>query len=87
MDKFGIFDILTKLSSNKTATDGVIDAVKNISNNLKTYKSEDTKNNENRTIHKNDHSKKPKYSQSAILEVLKKHEELSKKIDENNKKP
>ncbi|MBR5438613.1 MAG: hypothetical protein IKV61_00125 [Clostridia bacterium] len=87
MDKFGIFDILTKLSSNKTATDGVIDAVKNISNNLKTHKNEELKSGENKTIQKNDHAKKPKYSQSAILEVLKKHEELSKKIDENNKKP
>ena len=87
MDKFGIFDILTKLTANNLATDGVIDAVKTVANNLKTTQNLSENGITNKTVQKNDHSKKPKYSHSAILQVLKKHEELSKKIDENNKKP
>ncbi len=78
MDKFGIFDILTKLASNEKATNGIINAVKNVSSNLK--------NNENIVVKKSENSKEPKFSKSAILSVLKKHEELSKQIDKNNKK-
>lgn len=94
MDKFGIFDLLTKLASNKTATDGIINAVKTVSSNLNNNVSnggknlqENNKNTQNNVV-KTDHLKK-KYSQYAILEVLKKHDSLSKKIDENikNKKP
>ncbi|MBO5851038.1 MAG: hypothetical protein J6R29_01750 [Clostridia bacterium] len=79
MDKFGIFDVLTKLASNKTATNGIINAVKNVSANLT--------NNENIAVKKSENSKEPKFSKSAILSVLKKHEELSKQIDAKNKKP
>ena len=87
MDKFGIFDILTKLSTNKTATDGLCEAVKKISNSLSESQNTTPKATNEKVIVKNDHSKKPKFSQSAILQVLKKHDELSKQIDINNKKP
>ena len=79
MDKFGIFDILTKLASNEKATNGIINAVKSVSSNLK--------NNENTIAKKSENSKEPKFSKSAILSVLQKHEKLSKQIDAKNKKP
>ena len=87
MDKFGIFDILTKLSTNKTATDGLSEAVKKISNSLLSSQNSALNETREKVIVKNERSKKPKFSQSAILQVLKKHDELSRQIDLNNKKP
>ncbi len=76
MDKFGIFDILNKLASDKATSDKIINAVKNVANvNLNKNKQEEK-------------SQKPKikYSQTAILNLLQKHDKMSKEIDKNTKK-
>ena len=83
MDKFGIFDVLTKLSSNNDAKNGIMNAVKDLSLNLTNA----PRFTPLESAKKEQSSKKPKYSHDAILQLLKRHDELSKQIDKNNKKP
>lgn len=87
MDKFGLFNAFTKLANNKTVEKTLTNALSSIlqnavsqNNNTKEItKKQPTVMNaqKNKTLNK--------YSQEYIISVMKKHDELSKKIDENLK--
>ncbi len=78
MDKFGLFNSLSKLATNENALNSITKLIKTVASN-----------NANQEI-----SNKPKankvikahYDTKAIQDVLKRHDEISKFIDLQNKK-
>ncbi len=87
MDKFGIFDILTKLASDKTTREKIANTIKTVStaNALTQKDKKDLPKKEQNDALKL-RNKQGKYSQTVILEILKKHDKISKEIDEKTKK-
>ena len=84
MDKFGLFDLISKLSStenNSTPLSKLIDGL--VSANK-------TTNDNNKIIKKGGESHlkdtPPHYKSDAILKIIEKHDKLSKEIDKNNEK-
>lgn len=75
MDKFGLFDVISKLSSNENAINSISNIIKNIASN-------DNKKTNN---YKPNPSNSFSYSPNAIQSILKRHEEISKKIDKEYK--
>ena len=83
LDKFGLFDILNKLQVSEKQSNALQNLVSGFlnsnllkPNNTANEKSESPKS-----------SEPPLYLKSdAILKVIKKHDLISKQIDENNKK-
>ncbi len=82
MDKFGLFDIFTKLTQDKNVKNLLSSTLNSLfSQNFSKPKVEmPTKQSPNAT-------KPNKYSQEAILNLLKRHDEISKNIDINTVKP
>ena len=80
MNKFGLIDIFTKLSQDKNAVNLLTNAVSSLFNksSINANVKKDLSPNERKPV-------KTKYSQDAIISILKKHEELSKNIDLQNK--
>ncbi len=82
MDKFGLFDILNKLQSNNKQSDI-------LSNLLTNFLSKQSSNPPAEKNKKGVDSKitepPPYYKSDAILNVIKKHDILSKQIDKDNK--
>ena len=76
MNKFSLIDVFTKLASDKNSLNTLSSLVNGLVNGSK-----------NNTQQKRQSSgpSKNKYSQEAILSLLKKHEEMSKNIDLKNK--
>lgn len=79
MDKFGLFDLISKLSSNESTINSIAKIVENAVSNKENVANKD------KSIKKENLSK-PKYNSNAIQEILKRHQEISKKIDEEYKK-
>ena len=79
MDKFGLFDLISKLSSNESTINSIAKIVENA------VSSKDNKTDKNKSV-KKENLNKPKYNSNAIQEILKRHQEISKKIDEEYKK-
>ncbi len=75
MNKFGLIDIFTKLSQDKNAVKLLTNTVNSLLNKNPASLSEQTE--EKKIVQ----AKKLKYSQEAILSLLKRHDELSKNID------
>ena len=77
MNKFGLIDVFTKLAQDKNTVNNISSVVSSLLNNNKS-------NAKNTKV-----SDKPnnKYSQNAIITLLKRHDELSKQIDLIEKKP
>ena len=78
MNKFGLIDVFTKLAQDKNTVSNISSVVNSLFNNSKLKQNAKT----NKTT---DNSPNP-YSQNAIVSLLKRHEELSKQIDLNEKK-
>ena len=83
MDKFGLLNILNKLQVNEKQST----ALKNL---LTAFLNANTPNPSDKTIEKGESPKPieppPYFKSDAILNVIKKHDLLSKQIDINNKK-
>lgn len=77
MDKFGIFDLIEKISPLKDALKPILSPSE-----------KKTENNENKDLHTplNSEKNKATFSREAVYAFLKKHEETSKRIDKNLKK-
>ena len=71
MEKFGLFDVIEKLAPLKKTAESILPVIKNLQENAKKT---------------NPAPAKPKaYSPNAsILSYIKRHEEMSKRIDKNN---
>ena len=84
MDKFGLFDILNKLQVNEKQSNALLTLLNSFLNsNLLKTNSQTIKKSESPT-----HTEPPHYFKSdAILNVIKKHDSISKQIDLNGKKP
>ena len=82
MDKFGIFDIFTKLAQDKNVQNLLSSTI----NTLISKPSLENKNNAP-TKQSDQTIKRNKYSEEAILKLLKRHDEISKNIDKNLEKP
>ncbi len=80
MDKFGLINLFTKIAQDKNAQNLLSSAF----NSLISNKGEKINDNSVKT-QKPYKNNKPKYSQEAILNVLKRHDEISKNIDRNEK--
>ena len=76
MNKFSLIDAFTKLASDKNAINTLTNLVGGLVNGNKNF----TENKQTTPT-----VTKSKYSQDAILSLLKKHEEMSKNIDLQNK--
>ena len=76
MNKFSLIDVFTKLANDKNSLNTLTSLVNGLVSNNKNptqQTKQTTPNNEK------------KYSQEAILSLLKKHDEMSKNIDLKNK--
>lgn len=82
MDKFGIFDIFTKLAQDKNVQNLLSSTINSLISKptLENKTNAPTKQNAPPVKHN-------KYSEEAILKVLKRHDEISKNIDKNLEKP
>ena len=83
MDKFGIFDLISKLSSTENKDnplskliDGLVSPNKNQATNAPQIK-------KGGNAHLKD---TPRYNSDAILKIIEKHDKLSKQIDKNQNK-
>lgn len=79
MDKFGLFELLSKLSYSKNNDSPLI----NILNGLISSKNKENpkKMGDGVTINE----PPPYYKSDAILKIISRHNEISKQIDKNNK--
>ena len=82
MDKFGLIDIFTKLAQNKN----IENMLSSTLNSLFTKPPLQQKDSPPATPNTSKLNKN-KYSQEAILNLLKRHDEISKTIDKNLEKP
>lgn len=88
MEKFGLFDLISKLATDKNALDAVIKTIGAFGKKDDGEKPALKKsvppplNGEKKT----GGAVKKKYSDAAIMEVLKRHDKISKEIDEKYKK-
>ena len=77
MDKFGFIDIFTKLAQDKNVSNL-------LSSTINSLLSKPNLENKNAiSINKTPPAKRNNYSQEAILNLLKRHNEISKNIDKN----
>ena len=77
MDKFGLFDIISKLTSNETALNAITKLFSPSANKPNTEKEAPPTSEPKRST--------ASYNKGAILSIIKRHDEISKAIDKREK--
>ncbi len=83
MDKFGLFDLLSKLSTTENKNNPILKLLDSFSFTTSKKPSQNLSTKKGGVNHL---KATPQYKSDAILKIIENHDKLSKQIDKNNNK-